>query len=72
MKLQLTKETSSAGTVFFMIYKDDKVESCIYGGNERSDSEETIQENFNKAMIRFAEIKSCKKETKEIIFEEII
>ena len=71
MKLKLTKETSSAGTVFYCIYKDEKIDSCIYAGNERSDTEDTIQEGFNKAVIRFSEIKSCK-ETKEIIFEETI
>jgi hypothetical protein len=72
MKLKLTKETSSAGTVFYCIYKDEKIDSCIYAGNERSDTEDTIQEGFNKAVIRFSEIKSCKQETKELIFEETI
>ena len=71
MKLQLTKETSSAGSVFYMIYKDEKPDSCIYAGNIKTDTEEKIQEGFNNAVIRFAEIKSCK-ETKELIFEETI
>jgi len=72
MKLKLTKETSSAGTVFYCIYKDEKIDSCIYAGNIKSDTEEKIQEGFNNAVIRFAEIKSCKQETKELIFEETI
>jgi hypothetical protein len=71
MKLQLTKETSEAGSIFYMIYKDEKIHSCIYAGNILTDSEDKIQEGFNTALIRFAEIKSCK-ETKELIFEETI
>jgi hypothetical protein len=71
MKLQLTKETSTSGSVFYMIYKDERPDSCIYAGNIKSDTEEKIQEGFNKAILRFAEIKSCK-ETKELIFEETI
>jgi hypothetical protein len=74
MKLQLTKETSSAGTIFYMIYKDGSIESCIYAGNENTDTEETIQEAFNRSVIRFAEIKNFKQknEKKELIFEETI
>ena len=71
MKLQLTKETSSSGSVFYMIYKDEKPDSCIYAGNIKTDTEDKIQEGFNNAVMRFAEIKSCK-ETKELIFEETI
>jgi hypothetical protein len=74
MKLQLTKETSSAGSVFYMIYKDELVDSCIYAGNINTDTEETIQEGFNRSVIRFAEIKNFKQtnEKKELIFEETI
>jgi hypothetical protein len=71
MKLQLTKETSTSGSVFYMIYKDEKPDSCIYAGNIKYDSEDIIHEGFNKAILRFSEIKLCK-ETKELIFEENI
>lgn len=72
MKLQLFKETSSIGTIFFMIYKDDSIDSCIYGGNLKCDTEDVIQEKFNNALIRFSEIKLFTEEKKELIFEEII